>query len=192
MVMPNSNVLNNLRDAGDFEIDAWKLLPSLRAQLGDDALNGSTPAKALMLTHVYRGALSRGRELALSTLLYNGGTGPETPSELLLDAFYDYRRPCSAALRNARVATRVGVEGAAQTSAQVAGMSPSSREALERGRRAQLLHALLLCVEARWPAGVLMLRRFVDVSILLRRAARGAGHALHRAACGVRATSSCR
>ena len=181
MVMPNSNVLNNLRDAGDFEIDAWKLLPSLRAQLGDDALNGSTPAKALMLTHVYRGALSRGRELALSTLLYNGGTGPETPPELLLDAFYDYRRPCSAALRNARVATRVGVEGAALTSAQVAGMYLQPR-----GARARTALAAAACAAAV-RGGAMACRRAHAAPLLrrvhmLRRAARSAGHALHRAA----------
>lgn len=164
MVMPNSNAAHDVRDAGEFEIDAWKLLPSLRAQVGDDALNGSAQVKALLLTHVFPGALSKGRELALSTLLYNGGMGPEMPPQLLRDAYYDFRRPCSAALRAARVASRVGVEGATLTSAQVAGLGPASREALERGRRAQLLHALLHCVEARWPGGVLMLRRHFDAA----------------------------
>ena len=156
--------MNNLQNAGVFKIDGWTLLPALEELLGPDALNGSAPVQALLLQHIFRGALPRGRTLSLWTLVYDDSTAP-MPPELLRDAFYDFRTPTSTAvLRNAVYATRVGVDGAALTAAQVAGLAPSAREALERARSAQLLHALTRCVELRWSGGVLFLRRFFDDS----------------------------
>ena len=160
----DANAVNDLRDTGSFKIDGWKLLPALEPCLGPDALNGSAPVQALLLQHIFQGALPRGRVLSLWTLLYDD-CNALMPPELLRDAFYDFRTPTSTAvLRNAVYATRVGVDGASLTAAQVAGLAPSAREALERARSAQLLHALTRCVELRWSGGVLFLRRFFDDS----------------------------
>jgi len=98
--------MNMLRDAGPFEIDMWKLMPALVPSLGPDALNGSAPVQALLLHHIFPGALSRGRELSLSTLLYDDPRWAAMPAELLRDAFSTSARrappPACATLRGRR------------------------------------------------------------------------------------------
>jgi hypothetical protein len=189
-VFPDANRDNRLQDAGIFRIDGWIVAPGLP----EDALNGAEPVRALALHHIFPGALPRGRALGLATLLHDerAAAGRPMPPELLTDAFYDFRSTTSsAALRNAHYATRVAVDGAALTAAEVAALGPAAREAIQRGRRAQLLHALATCVERRWSGGVLMLQRFFDAASYgseLRDALAALSHALRQARDGADAT----
>ena len=140
------------KQEGDtFVSDSWSVRGYAPA-----ALNGAEEVHALVLHHAYEGVLPNGHSLGLVTLL----SVQPIDAELLETAFGDFNRPCTAAVRDAHMATSVTIDGVAQSEARLASMSPQLREAVNLARHSQVMRALQACLDETWVGGVLFLRPF--------------------------------